>query len=177
VPIHQRRAREFAVAPVDPTNAHAADVGEGGIMEPKNDVSSGQPGDNRFSPEEAQLFRQPDVLCVDEYLHVYRARPPETPERRLLVALLRDAIDCYLRDCCTENRHRKSSFREAEEWFFSTDDYGVFSLENVCDVLDINAGYIRRSLLDYQRKNGAGANSPGEKTHREPATADLRLAS
>lgn len=146
-------------------------------MEQKSYLSKGQAGDNRFSPDEVQLFRQPDVLCVDEYLHVYRARPPETPERRLLAAILRDAIDCYLRDCCAENRHKKSSFREAEAWFFSADDYDVFSLENVCDVLDINAGYIRRSLLDYQRKNGASVKPPAEKTHREPATAHLRLAS
>ncbi|MGE5219584.1 MAG: hypothetical protein ACM3SP_21495 [Chloroflexota bacterium] len=146
-------------------------------MEPKNYLSNGQAGDSRASPEEAQLFHQPDVLCVDEYLHVYRARPPETPERRLLMALLRDGIDCYLRDCFTANRHRKSSFREAEEWFFSTDDHGVFSLENVCDVLDIDAGYIRRSLLDYQRKNAVTVSPPAEKAHRESASANLRLAS
>ena len=49
--------------------------------------------DDRFSQEEKRrMFGQPDVLCVHEYLHVYQCRPAETPERRLLAAVLRDAI-------------------------------------------------------------------------------------
>ncbi len=126
-------------------------------------------GDDRFSQEEARLFRQPDVLCVDEYLHVYQGRPAETPERRLVAAILRDAIDCYLRDCFTKNRHKKRSFREAEEWFFKSDDYGVFSLENICGILNIDPGYIRRSLLQHEQQNSANADTR--------ANPELRLAS
>ena len=126
-------------------------------------------GDDRFSQEEARLFRQPDALCVDEYLHVYQGRPAETPERRLVAAILRDAIDCYLRDCFTKNRHKKRSFREAEEWFFKSDDYGVFSLENICGILNIDPGYIRRSLVQHEQQNSA--NTEGR------ANPELRLAS
>jgi hypothetical protein len=126
-------------------------------------------GDDRFSRDEARLFHEPDVLCVDEYLHVYQGRPAETPERRLVAAVLRDAIDCYLRDCFTKNRHRKRSFREAEEWFFKSEDYGVFSLENVCGILNIDPGYIRRSLLHYERQHGVEADSR--------TGSELRLAS
>lgn len=125
--------------------------------------------DDRFSQEEAKLFRQPDVLCVDEYLHVYEGRPADTPERRLIAAILRDAVDCYLRDCFTKNRHRKRSFREAEEWFFKSDDYGVFSLDNVCGVLNIDPGYIRRSLRQYEQQNIPEADSR--------VISELRLAS
>ncbi len=112
-----------------------------------------QLADDSFSQEEKRrLFGQPDVLCVHEYLHVYQCRPAETPERRLLVAVLRDAIDCYLRDCCAKNRHRKRSFREAEEWFFGSNEDGIFSLESVCGVLNIDPNYIRRSLLRRKDK-------------------------
>jgi hypothetical protein len=110
--------------------------------------------DDRFSPEEKRrMFGQPDVLCVHEYLHVYQCRPAETPERRLLAALLRDAIDCYLRDCHAKNRHRKRSFREAEEWFFGSGGDGIFSLESVCGILNIDPGYVRRSLLRQKDKD------------------------
>jgi hypothetical protein len=132
-------------------------------------TSNREYGDDRFSQEEARLFRQPDVLCVDEYLHVYQGRPAETPERRLVAAILHDAVDCYLRDCFAKNRHRKRSFREAEEWFFKSDDYGVFSLENVCSVLNIDPGYIRRTLMQYQQQIAPGADSK--------MVAELRLAS
>ena len=125
--------------------------------------------DDRFSHEESKVFGQPDVLCVDEYLHVYQGKPAETPERRLVAAILRDAVDCYLRDCFTKNRHRKRSFREAEEWFFKSDDHGVFSLENICGVLNIDPGYIRRSLKEFERQKSPEADLGLD--------AELRLAS
>jgi hypothetical protein len=109
-------------------------------------------GEDRFSQDERRLFGQPDVLCVQEYMHVYQYRPAETPERRLIAAVLRDAIDCYLRDCCAKNRHRKRSFREAEEWFFGSQDEGIFSLDSVCSILNLDPGYIRRSLLRYKEE-------------------------
>jgi hypothetical protein len=132
-------------------------------------TSNREYNDDRYSQEEARLFHQPDVLCVGEYLHVYQGRPAETPERRLIAAILRDAVDCYLRDCFTKNRHRKRSFREAEEWFFKSDGYGVFSLENVCNVLNIDPGYIRRTLKEYEQQNSPEADSR--------AVSELRLAS
>ena len=116
-------------------------------------------GEDRFSQGEAKLFGQPDVLCVDEYLQVYQGRATETPERRLVAAILRDAIDCYLHDCLKRNRHRKRSFREAEEWFFKADDYDVFSLENVCSILNIDPSYVRRTLLQCQQENLLAADS------------------
>jgi hypothetical protein len=116
-------------------------------------LSNREFGDDRFSQEEKRrMFGQSDVLCVHEYLHVYQCRPAETPERRLLAAILRDAIDCYLRDCCAKNRHRKRSFREAEEWFFGASDNGIFSLESVCGILNLDPGYIRRSLIRVKDK-------------------------
>lgn len=135
----------------------------------RSPISNREYGDDRFSQEEARLFRQPDVLAVDEYLHVYQGRPGETPERRLVAAILRDAIDCYLRDCFNKKRHRKRSFREAEEWFFKADDYGVFSLENVCGILNIDPGYIRRTLLQIEKQN-----SP---ENESLLIAELKLAS
>jgi hypothetical protein len=116
-------------------------------------LSNREFADDRFSQEEKRrLFGQPDVLCVNEYLHVYQCRPAETPERRLIAAVLRDAIDCYLRDCCAKNRHRKRSFREAEEWFFRSNDEGIFSLDSVCGILNLDPDYIRRSLLRQKDK-------------------------
>ena len=117
-------------------------------------ISNREFADDRFSQEEKRrMFGQPDVLCMHEYLHVYQCRPAETPERRLLAAVLRDAIDCYLRDCCAKNRHRKRSFREAEEWFFGSSPDGIFSLESVCGILNIDPGYIRRSLCGTKTRN------------------------
>ena len=141
-------------------------------------LSNRQGSDDHYSREETQRwFGQPDVLCTDEYLHVYRGKPSDTPERRLMAAVLRDAIDCYLRDCCAVHRHKKRSYREAEEWFFSGDDHGVFSLYNVCGILNLDPGYICRSLLRYKEQNRSGADSRRTSSRREQSNIQLPLAS
>lgn len=134
--------------------------------------------DDRFSQHEEtkRLFGQPDVLCVHEYLHVYQCRPAETPERRLLAAVLRDAIDCYLRDCFAKNRYRKRSYREAEEWFFRGEDRGIFSLDSVCGILNLDPGYIRRSLIRYKQIH-APENAAAPTNLRQDAAVELPLAS
>jgi hypothetical protein len=123
--------------------------------------SSHNIADDSMAKEETQrLFGQPDVLCVHDYLYVYQGRAAETPERRLMAAVLRDAIDCFIRDCFAPNRHRKRSYREAEEWFFTGDDHGVFSLDNVCGILNLDPGYIRRTIRRYTEQNAPGVKVP-----------------
>lgn len=137
-----------------------------------------QPSDEAYLQDEArQLFGQPDVICLNEYLHVYRGQTTETPERRLLAALLRDAIDCYLRDCHAKNRHRKRSYREAEEWFFKSEDKGVFSLENVCATLGLAPGYIRRMLLVYKQQSAVALDKARTESPGERSSAQLSMAS
>lgn len=145
----------------------------------ENFLAARDVADDRFSQHEEtkRLFGQPDVLCVHEYLHVYQCRPAETPERRLLAAILRDAIDCYLRDCFAKNRYRKRSFREAEEWFFRNEnDHGIFSLESVCGILNLDPGYICRSLVRYKQTHSPENAGVPAHLRREPAV-ELPLAS
>lgn len=158
--------------------ARAAGVGEGGIMLQEGFISNHEGGDDRFSREETQrLTGQPDVLCTHEYLHVYQCKPSNTPERRLMAAVLRDAIDCYIRDCFAVNRHRKRSYREAEEWFFSGDDHGVFSLYNVCGILNLDPGYIRRMLVRYKEQNVSSAKSSRLSPEHQQSNIELAMAS
>ena len=43
------------------------------------------------------LFGQPDVLLVNEYLHVNQSNLAQTPEMKLLAAVLKDGIDSYIK--------------------------------------------------------------------------------
>jgi hypothetical protein len=150
---------------------------EGGAMLRKGQFSHRQAGDEgNWTDDANQWFGQPDVLCLHEYLHIYQGRSTETPERRLVAAVLRDAVECYLRTCRAPNRRKKRSFREVEEWFFRNDDSGVFSLENVCAILNLSAGYIRRMLLEYQAQN-IGAVSSRKESADMLSSKELLLAS
>src|ERR671918_1597769 len=123
-----------------------------------------------------RLFGEPDVLAVHEYLHVFQYRPALTPERRLLAAILRDAIDCYMRYCFGKSRRDKRMFQETEEWFFGSDE-GVFGFENVCEVLKLAPGYIRRGLLRYKERPSQSKDSRPKRLTKQSENIELRLAS
>jgi len=69
-----------------------------------------------------------------------------TPERRLLLAVLEDAVvSClrYRRDFTTRG---KRLFRETLQWFASTDRTSVCTFESICDHLHLDADYLRQGL-------------------------------
>lgn len=122
------------------------------------------------------LFGQPDVLLVNEYLHVYQGSFAETPEMKLVAAVLKDGIDCYIKYLSAKPRRWKKLIGEAEEWFLSKDEKWLFSFENVCAILKLEPNYIRRALLRYKQECAKFKDS------KQPLTADsstisLRLAS
>src|SRR6266508_5079500 len=123
-----------------------------------------------------RLFGEPDVLAVHEYLHVFQYRPALTPERRLLAAMLRDAIDCYMRYCFAKSRREKRMFQETEEWFFASDE-GVFGFENVCEVLRLAPGYIRRGLLQHKQRPLESRGFRAKRLPQRSTNMELRLAS
>jgi hypothetical protein len=47
-------------------------------------------------------------------------------------------------------------FEESREWVSSTDRSWLFSFENVCDTLEINAAYVRRGLREWRERNPTG---------------------
>ncbi|MGE5304082.1 MAG: hypothetical protein ACM3TN_12275 [Alphaproteobacteria bacterium] len=123
------------------------------------------------------LFGQPDVVLVNEYLHVYQSNLAQTPEMRLAVAVLKDGIDSYVKHLSAKPRRKKKFSNEAEEWFFSKDEDRLFSFENVCGILKIDPGYIRRCLLRYKEAHARLKEANAEPCHEACGGPALRLAS
>jgi hypothetical protein len=124
------------------------------------------------------LFGQPDVLLVNEYLHVYQSNLAQTPEVRLVAALLKDGIDSYIKYLSAKPRRGKKSLaNEAEEWIFDKDEDWPFSFENVCRVLKIDPGYIRRILLRYKQEYMQRKEANAQAATVSQSTESLRLAS
>lgn len=67
-------------------------------------------------------------------------------ERKLLLAVLRDAIESFFRYMKDPTTRGRRLFRETHEWFWSTDRQWLCSFENICDHLYLDANYIRRGL-------------------------------
>jgi hypothetical protein len=99
----------------------------------------------------AELF-QPDVLLPTQFFDRIRRRSEHDGERRLMVAVLEDAVDVYRKKCTARDRRSRELFEEAEAWIESTDRTWLFSFENICDVLGIDADYLRRGLRAWKAR-------------------------
>jgi len=84
---------------------------------------------------------EPDIL--NEAACPRNARRATTPERRLLVAILADAIDCYQKNLDARTTRGRRICREAETWILSDDHSWVFSFRNICDALGVDAEAMR----------------------------------
>ena len=93
----------------------------------------------------AGLF-QPDTLLPSQFFDRVRRRSEHDGERRLMIAVLEDAVDVYRKQVGTREPRGQELFREAEEWIEDTDRTWLFSFQNICDVLDIDGDYLRRGL-------------------------------
>jgi hypothetical protein len=82
------------------------------------------------------------------------------PEKRLMLAILSDAVHCYQVGCDAQRTSRIRAFREAEEWLLNAKGYGPFSFENVCSTPDITPEYFRKMLRKWQIGRVGGARVP-----------------
>jgi len=93
---------------------------------------------------------QPDTLLPSQYSAMMKRKSAHEPERRLAVAVLEDAIDCFRKHLDSRDPKAQQLFVEAEEWICSADRSWPFSFENVCDLLDMNPEYLRRGLIAWK---------------------------
>jgi len=84
---------------------------------------------------------EPDIL--NEGASPSSARRLLTPERRLLIAILSDAVDCYRNNVGAQTSKARRLHREAEHWILDDDRMWVFSFRNICDALGVDAEAMR----------------------------------
>jgi hypothetical protein len=99
----------------------------------------------------ASLF-QPDTLLSDQYFENLRRKTFFEPEKRLMLAVLEDAIRYYQDNWFARNSKRKRIFDETEEWILTPDSDWVFSFVHVCETLGLSPAYLRRGLLRWKQR-------------------------
>jgi hypothetical protein len=121
---------------------------------------------------------EPDVILPAQFFHAPRGREAHGGERRLIIAVLEDAIHCYQKNLfATDNRGRRL-FRDAESWVMSVDRDFPFAFENICEFLALDAEYLRQGLQHWVRAVGSKAGGCSEaqgSTHRR-VTAPVAAA-
>ena len=104
---------------------------------------------------ETQL--QPDTLLSYDYFESFRRKEPLEPEKQLMEAMLADAINVYRRYAFADSREKKKLFWEARRWLWSDDWRWPFSYCNVCEVLGLDSGYLRRGLMQWKDRQHSQA--------------------
>ncbi len=97
----------------------------------------------------SELF-EPDMLLPTQYFAALKRKKYPNGEHRLLVALVRDAVDCFQKHIHARDAKRRQLFIDAEEWIGADDEYTQFSFNNVCEILGMNPDYVRRGLLTWR---------------------------
>ena len=96
---------------------------------------------------------QPDTLLSAQYFDTLRRRTLLEPEKRLMLAVLDDAINCYQDNLFARSTKNKRLFDEAEEWIVAADGDGIFCFDSVCESLGFNPEFLRQGLLRWKTKN------------------------
>jgi len=96
---------------------------------------------------------QPDILLPAEYSETVRRKVSSEAEKRLMLAVLEDAVQCFQDNVSARSGRGKRLFEEAEEWILETNSDWVFSFESICEVLGFNPQYVRQGLLRWKEKN------------------------
>ena len=102
---------------------------------------------------------QPDTLLPSQYFAALQRRGAHEPERRLAIAVLQDAVDCFQKHLSARDRKARQLFLDAEEWIVSDDRSWPFSFENICDLLQINPEYLRRGLAAWKSHRLSGGTA------------------
>jgi hypothetical protein len=94
----------------------------------------------------------PDAILPVQYFEALRPKHRIEAEQRLMLSILRDGIECFMKYIDLPGKRGRELFRDAEAWINSADRRTLFSFENVCEALDMNPDYVRRGLHCWKKQ-------------------------
>ena len=117
----------------------SGDAGTGSEVQEKETLEENLPS----------LF-EPDTLLPIQYFETIRRKHLLEGEKRLVLSVLKDAIDCFMKCIDSSTRRGQRLFRDAEQWIIIKDKKSAFSFDNVCEMLEFDPEYMRRGLRNWK---------------------------
>ena len=116
---------------------------------------------------EGRLF-EPDVLITEQFVTARRRRSALSSEKRLMLAVLENALDDYQKYVLAHDRLGRVLFSEAAAWIARTTNDDVFSFEHISETLDIDPSYFRRGVAAWHQRLLAAPRRAAEQAAAEP---------
>jgi hypothetical protein len=91
-----------------------------------------------------------DAIAGSQYYESRKGQDENAPLRRLMLAVLGDALDCLRSGASIKpsgSRHKAS--HEAAAWVSDKSDENLFSFNNVCETLGIHPDALREALTSW----------------------------
>src|SRR2546423_1877264 len=95
---------------------------------------------------------EPDKLLPEQDYEVLKRRPALEGERKLMFAVLEDAVECFLKNMHAKSRKQRVLFYEAQNWMHAKNRVGLFAYETLCESLGIEPNMLR-NVLEKRRLN------------------------
>jgi hypothetical protein len=108
------------------------------------------------------MLFEPDELAAHEYRRTFLRRTPLEPEKRLMLAVLEDAIFCFQRYLRAKGSKEKKLHQDAVTWIFDQSDNWTFSFENICATCGLDPDYLRMGLLNWGEQMNSLKTSHGK---------------
>jgi hypothetical protein len=101
-------------------------------------------------PEDMTL---PNIVLPSQY---FETRHEQTPEKRLMIAVFCDAIECLEKYRPRTDRRGGRLFHEAKQWFLADEPEWPYSFEYICGTLDLDSNAVRQRLRVVPARRGSG---------------------
>jgi hypothetical protein len=115
-----------------------------------------------YNLEESSLARLaiPDLVTPEQYYDGVRTRHPGTEAiRRLMLAVLEDALRCLQMRANGRRPVERRAMAEAERWIFERGLQGPFTFESVCETLGIHPDHLRDGIRQWRLQLSGVRNS------------------
>ena len=96
---------------------------------------------------------EPDVFLPTQFYGAAGLSRKLEGEKRLMIAILKDAVECLDKYRGARNSAGRSHYENALEWVQDKGTDWLFSFTNICDLLGFDPDYLRSVLL--KRENGS----------------------
>jgi hypothetical protein len=113
----------------------------------------------------------PDIILPSQQSDS-RSRHLE-PEKQLMLAVLADAVRCFLMGSVSTQGFRRRLSADAARWLLRAKGNGPFSLNYICEALEIDPSRFRRGIL-HCRDRGLEGETP--RMIRRPHVLPLKRA-
>ena len=119
-------------------------------MQSRQEVPSSRP-----APPRPDLEPEPGFVIPEQVLAAFKGGAGLQPEKRLMLAVLEDAVTSYQRYALAESAAGRAEFDEAWAWMGLDDHRWPYSFLNVCRALDLDPSCIRRGLSRWRARQAA----------------------